>query len=129
MAERTQLVLIDTNILLAILRGDEPTAKKLKRLAPTRRTISIITYGEVLSGARKGKKRATLSFLRGFRIIELSAQISFLLRSIFNESYWREGLMADSIIAATAISYDLPVWTNNKKDFEIIAGVRFYTPR
>ena len=128
MANQAQLILIDTNILLSYLRGHQATYHRLRQLSPEQKCISIITYGEVLVGTKKGKKRATLSFLRSFRIIELNTQISFLLRGIFNESYYREGLMADSLIAATAIVYDLPVWTNNKKDFKSVKEIRFYNP-
>jgi len=29
----------------------------------------------------------------------------------------------DAIIAATCLSYDLPLWTHNKKDFRFIDGI------
>lgn len=36
--------------------------------------------------------------------------------------------MADALIAATALHYNLPLYTLNKKDFRYIAGLRLHEP-
>jgi tRNA(fMet)-specific endonuclease VapC len=36
--------------------------------------------------------------------------------------------LPDAMIAATAITNNMELWTNNKKDFDFLTGIQFYTP-
>ena len=128
MARKNQLILCDTNILIRIIRNDPDVVDRLVSLNWDNLFISIITYGEVLVGARKGEMRRTKSFFKSFGIIELDASISLRLREIFNEAYYHKNLLADALIAATAVTYDLPLWTTNKIDFQYVTGIRFIDP-
>ena len=40
----------------------------------------------------------------------------------------RHNLLADALIAATAVTYDIPIWTTNKKDFQHTEGIHFINP-
>lgn len=128
MAKRNQLILCDTNILISIIRNDVEIVNRFTSLEWDDLFISIITYGEVLVGARKREVRRTKSFLKSFGIVELDATISAQLRQIFNEAYYHKNLLADALIAATAVTYDLPLWTTNKTDFQYVPGIRFFNP-
>ena len=121
---KNQLILCDTNILIGVIRNDEKIVSRFTTLDWSNLFISIITYGEILVGARKGERRKTKAFLKSFGIIELDTQISLRLRQIFNEAYYHENLLADALIAATAVTYNIPIWTTNKKDFQSM-GVEF----
>ena len=119
---KNQLILCDTNILIGVIRNDEKVVSRFTTLDWNNLFISIITYGEILVGARKGERRKTKAFLKSFGIIELDTQISLHLRQIFNEAYYHENLLADALIAATAVTYNIPIWTTNKKDFQYVEG-------
>lgn len=125
---KNQLVLCDTNILIAVIRGDQKIIEQLTSISWENLFISIITYGEVLIGARKSEGRKTKAFLKSFQVIDLDAGISKHLREIFNEAYYHKNLMADALIAATALEYDIPLWTKNKRDFTYVKDIRFYNP-
>jgi predicted nucleic acid-binding protein len=130
---KKELILCDTNILIGLIRQREEIVERFASVVSAtggwdRLCISIITYGEILPNATKRERRRTLQFLNSFRILELDRRISNLLREIFNETYYHERMMADALIAATAITYDMPLWTLNKKDFQH-KGIRFIHPR
>ncbi len=125
---KNQLILCDTNILISVIRNDEGIVNRFISLDWDSLFISIVTYGEILVGARKGELRRTKSFLKSFGIIELDTHISIKLREIFNEAYYHKNLLADALIASTAVTYDMPIWTTNKKDFRHVAGIRFINP-
>ncbi len=130
MAQANQLVLVDTNILFDYLRKRNPkVGSQLVAIGEGNLSISIITYGEVIVGARKRELKKTKLFLNRFKIIQLDKYISAKMKSIFNEAYYYEKLMADALIGATAITYGLPIWTHNKKDFSYLKGIRFYQPK
>lgn len=125
---KNQVVLLDTNILIGILRKNEKVIQTFITLNWDELFISTITYGEIIIGARKGEFQKTKRFLKSFGIIELDKNISLRLRQIYHEAYYHQGLPADAIIGATAIKYDLPLWTTNKIDFNYISDLRFYNP-
>lgn len=123
---KNQIVLLDTNILIGILRKDKKVIAAFTQLNWDDLYISTITYGEIIIGARKGELQKTKRFLKSFGIIELDKSISVRLRQIYHEAYYHQGVLADAIIGATAITYDLPLWTTNKIDFNYISGLRFF---
>lgn len=125
---KNQVVLLDTNILIGILRKNQKVIGTFSALNWDDLFISTITYGEIIIGARKWELQKTKRFLKSFGIIELDKNISVRLRQIYHQAYYHQGLLADAIIGATAVTYDLPLWTTNKIDFNYISGLRFFKP-
>lgn len=66
--------LFDTNILIDHLRGTSAAATELTR--DEERSISAITWTDVLVGAPPGSDRATRAFLDGFRLIEIDREVA-----------------------------------------------------
>jgi predicted nucleic acid-binding protein len=66
--------LFDTNILIDRLRGIPAAATELMRYDD--RSISAITWMEVLAGALPDSERETLAFLDGFRLIEIDREVA-----------------------------------------------------
>ena len=53
--------LIDTDILIYSLKGDERVQNWLRKNQNVTKFISVITYGELIYGARKSKHRKKTS--------------------------------------------------------------------
>lgn len=63
--------------------------------------------------------------MRRFQIIALDEAISRRADQLVNRYYLEYNLgIADALIAATAIEYDLPLLSKNQRDFRFIPGLQ-----
>ena len=115
-------MLIDTDILIWVFRGNPKAARLLERTES--RHISAVTYMELIQGARdRNELRKIKMFLSDyeFEVLPLSENIGHRA-SIYIEEY---GLgmslrMADALIAATAVEHHLTLFTGNRKHYRPI---------
>lgn len=114
--------LLDSDIVIWILRGDEPTVQfynQLVELTGQEPAISVITVYEVMAGVRPHEEQRTKDFLNKLRRLEVTAEIAEKAAKYFRE-FREKGVtlhIADLLIAATAFCHDLPLATYNRKDF------------
>ena len=117
--------LIDTNSLIDAQMQKLP-GKGLAFLADVINenfTISFITYIEFLG--YKNATQTTQDFIALATVIEINKAIIDICITL------RKGhriKLPDAIIAATALSQNLIIITNNEKDFENIKGLKFINP-
>ena len=111
------MLLLDTNILVDVLRGEAVALAWLEQQQNPR--ISVITWIEVLVGCRDGESEAVQTWLETFPRLPLDeaiAQETVKLRQ-------RHGLkVPDAIILATARCRDLTLATRNHRDFPLTLG-------
>ncbi len=117
----------DTDVLISAERGSEKALDILTDVAE--RAVSIITYMELLQGARNAVEAQKIkAFLTdgGFEVLPLTENIGHRA-SIYVEQYARSsGLRAaDAIIAATAVENDFLLVSGNKKHYKPIKELRF----
>jgi predicted nucleic acid-binding protein len=119
-------VLFDTDILIWIQRGNHRAAALVER--EEERFISVLTYMELLQGAReKGQHEYLLDFLRefGFRILPLSENIGHRAAIYVEEYSLSHGLRAgDAMIAATATENGLILCTSNVRHYRPIKELK-----
>ncbi|WET40574.1 type II toxin-antitoxin system VapC family toxin [Citrobacter enshiensis] len=112
--------LFDTNILIDLFSG-RGEAKQALDAWPPQNAISLITWMEVLVGARKyNQEHRTRVAMSAFNIIGVSQEIaerSVVLRQDYGLK------LPDAIILATAQIHRLELVTRNTKDFAGIPGV------
>ena len=120
-------VLVDTDILIKAFRGDKIKQTNLKYLKD-KYCISVITACELLNGAKNINQRQEFNkALRYYTIALIDEETSGMAFSLFKKySFSNEMKISDSFIAATALSNDLLVYTDNKKDFDFIETIKFY---
>lgn len=114
------MAVFDTNILIDLFNNRVEAANTLEGAA-SHRAISLITWMEVMVGARRqGHEAKTSAVLGAFEIIDISKNIAE--RSVIIRE--KHGMkLPDAIILATAQSRNCPLITRNTKDFAGIDGV------
>lgn len=116
-------MLIDTCILIAHFRADASITDFLLQHQGQMK-ISSITDMEISQGVRnKAELKAYEKLLQqlGIQIIDLSEEISLKARLWLREYGLSHNLyLADALIAATANTQNLPLYTLNLKDFRFL---------
>ncbi len=124
-----KIVLCDTDVFIEYFHENERIVKELDYLGFERLAISVISVGEIYFGMRKRETAITRELIRRFNLFHFDKDISQLFIQ-YMLGYHARGLgVPDAIIAATAISNNVELFTLNRSDFEIIEGLRLYKPR
>ncbi|MGB2682324.1 MAG: type II toxin-antitoxin system VapC family toxin [Candidatus Competibacter sp.] len=121
----SELLLIDTDVIIDYLRGQVNAVDYIERLTNPL-LISVITVAELYSGVREGEERTALeTFLSAFELVTVSEEIAVkggLHRRDYGKSH-KIGL-ADALIAATAEIRGATLITLNTKHFPMLASVK-----
>ena len=117
-------IVLDTNILIEILKGNKTVIGKLESLKTTF-CISSISVMELYYGAlNKAELFSLKKFIALFEVIELNENISSISTELIFEYAKSHNLaIPDSLIAATTINHKLKLYTLNLKDFRFIDGL------
>ena len=111
------MLLLDTNILIDVLRGEAPALAWLEQ--QQRAHISVISWIEVLVGCREGENAPVEAWLGSFPRLPIDDAIA--LETVRLRQ--RHGLkIPDAIILATARCADLTLATRNSRDFSQAMG-------
>jgi predicted nucleic acid-binding protein len=123
------IVLLDTTVLIDVLRGRQNRRALLAKLVEEGHTLATaaINLGEVYAGMRPEEEKKTDAFLSSLECYSLTAGIA--RRAGMLKSAWaRKGktlTLADMIVAATALEHGLTLMTDNRKDFPL-SELKFY---
>lgn len=124
------MYLIDTDILVYVLKGHEAVVEHLRRSSALPKAISVISYGELLYGARKSQRcDENLARVRRLGeilpVVETSPAIMETFGSLKArlETAGRRLDDFDLVIAATAITLGYRLVTNNERHFARIDGL------
>ncbi|MEL6260227.1 MAG: PIN domain-containing protein [Cyanobacteria bacterium J06626_6] len=121
-------LLLDTNILIDIMRGYEPTIQRAKQLEQSFELVSsTVTYLEIVAGCRDKRSLATAtSFVERFPVLPIDTKASATAIALMKKYNLSHGLLqADALIAAIALTNSLPFYTRNQKDFRFIEALSF----
>lgn len=124
--------LLDTNICIYLIKRKPPEVlQRFRQLQPGSVFISSVTTSELYYGAQKSQRvqanlEALNNFLLPFRIVDYDESASFLygeLRADLEKRGQSIGPL-DMMIAAHALSLDIPLVTNNTKEFARVQGLK-----
>ena len=121
-----QRVLFDTDVLIDAGRNVDDAVSCLQGVEQNSILgISIITQMELMVGCRnKSELRSLEQFLRRFEVISLNKAIADTGVDLIRRYRLSHGLLiADALIAATALSVKAPFITKNQRDFKFIEGL------
>jgi len=115
------MVILDTDILIWILRGNREIIEKFKKLVEETEGevyLTPIQIAEIYAGARPSELERIEKFLKSFEILTLNSKIGEIAGKIVNRYGKSHGVkLADAFIAAAAEYYDCKLWTLNKKHY------------
>jgi len=123
-------VIVDTNIVSYIMRGDELAEAYAPHLKDRLVSVTFITVAELYYGAEKKgwgdeKRKQLETVLRNFVVIPYDYEIAkcYALIVASRERSGRPISFADAWIAACAVRHAVPLITHNGRDFERIDGL------
>lgn len=118
--------IIDTDILIDAGRGVQEAIDCLQRLAQQSScAISTVTQMELMIGCRNKTELHDLeTFLRRFQLLKITEPVSDRAVDLLQQHRLSHGLLiADALIAATALEHNQPFITKNQRDFRFITGL------
>ena len=123
--------LIDTDIIIYSLKNDEHVKQKFRENLNIPKSISVITYGELVYGAKKSRHieknlAVTYRIAELFPVIDIDRSIMDVFGDIKSNLERKGNIIEDMdiLIAATSLSHNLILVTNNVKHFEKIKDLR-----
>jgi predicted nucleic acid-binding protein len=116
--------LLDTDVCIDFLRKREYAKILLRKwLARGLLSVSAVTHLEIYAGMRKGEESATGAFLDLLVTIPVDETIAGSAGNIISHLKSKGVTISslDSIVAASALSLNVPLITNNVSDYPVAA--------
>ena len=120
------ITIVDSDILIDVARGEADAINCLLRLEQTSAlAISTVSQMELIVGCRSKKELQDLSkFLNRYQVLKITDRISDLAVDLLTQYFLSHGLLiADGLIAATALIHNEAFITKNQRDFRFIADL------
>lgn len=125
--------LLDSDQIISYLNGRKEVIEKIDDLTEEELFTSIVCVAEVLEGIydteNEDQRLLQLNeFLQDIQALIVDRKVADQFAKIRSDLRKKGNLIEnmDIFIAATAMSHDLMLVTNNKRDFERIKGLKLY---
>ena len=120
--------LIDTNIFIAVLKGNGKLKSFIENLACA---LDTTVYVELIQGAKnKAEVQKIEKYLTRFELIHFDKVISRKTIELVRTYSKSHGLMfGDAVIAAACLENYLTLITHNVKDFRFIKNLKILKPQ
>jgi len=119
------MTMIDTDVLIWYMRGNIKAKEVIEKLNGF--FISVVTYMELVQGMRNKRELTLLrSALRKWdvKILFINEDISAKAMFLVEEHYLSNSLvLADALIASTAVSNGVTLLTGNTKHYKVIKNL------
>ena len=123
------MIVVDTDILIWILKGNEAIKKRFTELVLETKGHVFITpvqIAEIYAGIREREKTKTENYLQSFNIIEIDKQVGMLAGEFINKFGKSHNVtIADALIGAAAKINGFKLWTLNKKHYPMFEDNEF----
>jgi predicted nucleic acid-binding protein len=122
-----KLIIVDTDILIDAGRNVNEAINCLQQIEQRLSVaVCIVTQMELIIGCRNNNELQSLEqFIKRFHVIRLNEQISDTAIDLLKRYRLSHGLLiADALIAATAIILDLSFVSKNQRDYRFIENLQ-----
>ena len=123
-------ILLDSDVIIAWLRGHEPVASVIPGLLQAGDVLAWtpVSVAEIFAGVRKSEQTQVENLFLVLEPLALSVETG-RRGGRYVQAYSRShGVeVADALIAAAASVNELPLWTLNRRHFPM-RDVRFFSP-
>ena len=117
------MVIIDADVIIELLRKN-PLAKSfiLNEVGNKNIVLSCITIAEIQQGARNKEDLQRINkLLRQYIIVPINYSISDIFEKLFEKFILsHDSKIPDTLVASTALHYNLPLLSINQKHFKHI---------
>jgi len=122
------MILCDTNIFIEVYRRNLALCTELEKIGHENIAISDITRGELFYGAiNKAELRLIKNDLDNVTTLHVNENISEMAINLIEKYCLSHKLdIEDALIAATAIYWNIQLFTLNVKDFKFISELKLY---
>jgi len=120
------ITIVDSDILIDVARGEADAINCLLRLEQASAlAISAVSQMELIVGCRSKKELQDLEkFLNRYQVLKITDRISDRASDLLTQYFLSHGLLiADGLIAATALVHNEAFITKNQRDFRFIADL------
>ena len=119
--------LIDTNVFIAVLKGDAALKSFIESLACA---LDTTVYAELIQGSKnKTEVQKIERYLTRFELVHFDETVSRRTIELIRTYSKSHALMfGDAVIAATCLENGLTLITYNIKDFRFINGLKTTQP-
>ncbi len=117
--------LLDTDVLIWILRGNKKVVSKVKKLVGNKRqAISVISVAEIYKNLFPSEVEKTSELFEASEILPVDYKVAKLAGLYWRDYYKKyKGLsLADCLIASSASLNNLKVVSGNEKHFCMLKG-------
>ena len=126
-------MLVDTDVLVWYLRGDERARDAIESLPSF--SVSVVTYMELVQGMRNQQELTALRrSLKDWNaeVLYIDEEISVKAMFLVERHFLSDSLrLADALIASTALSNGMPVLTANDKHYKVVSqlDIEIFRPK
>jgi len=118
-------MLVDTDVLIWYMRGNEKAFKTLKKIKSF--SISVVTYMELVQGLRNKEELNILrNSLKTWQsdVIYINEEVSAKAMFLVEQYYLSHSVhLADALVGATALVYGFPLLTANTKHYKVMKNI------
>jgi hypothetical protein len=122
------MILCDTNILISAFSGRKDTIEQLEKIGLDNIVLSSVTVMELYQGMTNKRELLVMKKnINSYTVIQINEETSkkaIELMDLYNLSHNLQ--IADALIGATAIVYELDFYTYNLKDFQFMPNIKLY---
>jgi predicted nucleic acid-binding protein len=130
LASRARKVVVDSDVLIAVLRGDARLAGAIKRCAATAASLAVtpVNVAEIFAGVRRGEEARTRVFLGTFACLRVDRAVGETAGAFLARHGASHGLrLADAVVAACAVVHGHRLFTLHREHYPM-REVRFHVP-
>ncbi len=119
------MTLLDTTIIIDWLRGNATAANFVNQEGKNALALNSVVVMELLKGARNKQELVSIKKqISGFQLLDVDQSILNLSTQLIDIYGLSHGIsIPDAIIAATALVYQVELFSLNRKDFQMIPGL------
>lgn len=121
-------VLCDTNVFIKMFSDDTQTKDNLVHIGSRNVLIPSISVMELYAGMGNKQELSDMrKKLRHYNVLDLNQKCSKLAILLMHDYKLSHNMqIPDALIGAMAITYKIPLYTYNLKDFRFMPGIELY---
>ncbi|MGE5893405.1 MAG: type II toxin-antitoxin system VapC family toxin [bacterium] len=125
------MIVIDSDVIIWLLRGDRRTEEKFREIVETEEGnvfVTAVQIAEIVAGMLPKERAAIESFLSSLGVLALDDKVGRLAGEFMNRYGKSHSVtLADALIAAATRLNGCDLWTKNRKHYPMLSANEVFT--